>query len=55
MLYTNVLFHQQFIYNMTTPSSDHLSLNEEDDDDVQVKSKLLPNGTVQPNHYGTVL
>ena len=41
---------------MTTHSSDHQSLNEEDDDDddVQVKSKLLPNGTGQPNYYGTV-
>ena len=56
----NVILYQQFSCNMTT--RDHLSLNEEDDtlneeddDDVQVRSKLLPNDTGQPNQYGTAV
>ena len=36
---------------MTSHSSDHLSLSE---DDVEVKSKLLPNDSLQANNYGTV-
>ena len=53
-----MLLYHQFSYNMTTHN--HLSLNEadpfneEDDDDVQVKSKLLPNDT-GPNQYGTTV
>lgn len=46
------VLYQQFSCDMTT--HDHLSLNEEDDDDVQVRSKLLPNGTGQPNQYGII-
>jgi len=37
---------------MAARNSDYQSVS--DDDDAQVKSKLLPAGAGQPNHYGTV-